>query len=86
VDVLFDIKNFPSDLYVYWIALSLSFIAPFFFLSLVPKYSQLNEISDNYTFFNFILRFIAIPFIYLYFIILYIYSIKVLANFGDWPK
>lgn len=86
VDVLFDIKNFPSDLYVYWIALSLSFIAPFFFLSLVPKYSQLSEISDNYTFFNFILRFIAIPFIYLYFIILYIYSIKVLANFGDWPK
>ena len=32
------------------------------------------------------IRFIATPFIVLYFIILYAYSAKVLLNFQDWPK
>jgi hypothetical protein len=33
-----------------------------------------------------LIKYIATPFIYVYFIILYAYTIKVLSNFGDWPK
>lgn len=32
------------------------------------------------------IRFVGVPFIYLYFIILYAYSIRVLADFSDWPN
>lgn len=37
-------------------------------------------------FFSFLVRYIAIPFICIYFIILYAYSVKVLMNFSHWPK
>lgn len=37
-------------------------------------------------FFSFLIRYLATPAVYIYFIILYAYSIKVLLNFSDWPK
>jgi uncharacterized membrane protein YiaA len=37
-------------------------------------------------FFSFLIRFVATPFIYIYFFILYAYTVKVLLNFSDWPK
>ena len=37
-------------------------------------------------FFSFLIRYIAVPFIFVYFLILYAYSAKVLMNFQDWPK
>lgn len=41
---------------------------------------------DTNRFFSFLVRFIGIPFILIYFIILYAYSVRVLANFHDWPN
>lgn len=35
---------------------------------------------------NFVIKFIFVPFSIIYFVILYAYSVKVLANFSDWPK
>lgn len=35
---------------------------------------------------TFITKYIGIPFIIIYFIILYIYSIKILLNFWEWPR
>lgn len=37
-------------------------------------------------FFSFLAKFVAIPFVTVYFLILYAYSAKVLANFSEWPK
>ncbi|NDK09791.1 DUF4153 domain-containing protein [Candidatus Gracilibacteria bacterium] len=88
VDTLFDINNSGySDTYGYWTVLSLVFFTPLFGLTQLPTRDQFydNNFNEN-VFFTFLVRFIAIPFIYVYFIILYAYSIKVLLNFGDWPK
>ena len=70
-----------------WAVLSLSFFAPFFALSSLPDKKSFNESYFNENvFFSFIIKYIATPFIYVYFIILYAYSIKVLSNFWEWPK
>jgi len=85
---LFDIqKYFTVDIYQDWAIISLSFITPIFALTQVPDTKSFNNnyFNEN-AFFSFIIKYIIIPFIYIYFIILYAYSIKVLVNFGDWPK
>ncbi|MFK7780120.1 MAG: DUF4153 domain-containing protein [Candidatus Gracilibacteria bacterium] len=85
---LFDIRDlFTDDIYGDWAILSLSFITPIFALIQFPSKETFNKnyFNEN-TFFSFLIKYIAIPFIYIYFIILYAYSIKVLSNFGDWPK
>jgi hypothetical protein len=62
-------------------------IAPYFALSNIPNKNEIDEAEAlKNKFFTFVLRYVAIPFIYLYFFILYAYSIKVLLNFEDWPK
>jgi hypothetical protein len=53
----------------------------------LPEKDKFEESYFNENaFFNFLIRYIALPFIYVYFIILYAYIIKVLMNFSDWPK
>jgi hypothetical protein len=51
---------------------------------------QKETIDDNLfyenKFFSFLVKYVAIPFIYIYFLILYAYTVKVLLNFQDWPK
>ena len=44
-----------------------------------------NKYEEN-RFFSFLVRFVATPFIYVYFFILYAYTFKVLMNFSEWPK
>lgn len=85
VDVLFNL--YFDDLYAYWISLCITVFAPIFALSHLPEKSHIQEgeILTN-KFFHFLVRYIGIPFIYLYFIILYVYSAKVLLNFENWPK
>lgn len=88
VFTLFDIKDLISEkIYWDWAILALSFITPVFALTQLPTKETFNKItfSEN-KFFSFLVKYIAIPFIYIYFIILYAYSVKVLLNFGDWPK
>lgn len=85
---LFDIREFVSyDIYWDWAILALAFFTPLFALTKIPSKKSFNEnyFNEN-VFFSFLIKYIAIPFIYIYFIILYAYTIKVLSNFGDWPK
>lgn len=88
VFALFDLRNLISDkIYQDWAILALSFITPLFALTGIPEKKSFNENNFNENaFFSFLIKYIAIPFIYVYFIILYAYTIKVLSNFGDWPK
>ena len=88
VSVLFDLwYSISGDLYWYWISLALTFLTPLFALSQLPeKWDFENETFNENVFFTFLVRYIAIPFIYVYFFILYAYTIKVLLSFSDWPK
>lgn len=73
--------------YGVWVTLSLAFIAPFYGLKEFPKAWSIQTSSYEVNkFFSFLIRYIATPAVYIYFIILYAYSIKVLLNFSDWPK
>jgi hypothetical protein len=86
---LFDIKSWiqEDNIYAYWAVISLAFSAPIYGLLHLPKKSSINtKTFEINRFFSFLIKYIGVPFIYIYFIILYIYSIKVLLNFSDWPK
>jgi len=85
---LFDLNwTYNDDLYGNWAIISLALITPIFALTKIPEKTEIEEntFKEN-LFFNFILKYIAIPFILVYFVILYAYTIKVLFNFSDWPK
>ncbi len=85
---LFDVRDILSnDIYADWFILALACITPIFALTKIPEKRSFaeNYFNEN-AFFSFLIKYIAIPFISIYFIILYAYSIKVLSNFGDWPK
>lgn len=88
VETLFDIWGYlNTEAYWDWAVLSLCIFTPMFALSLIPnKQSFSNNYFNENSFFSFLIKYIAIPFIYIYFIILYVYSAKVLINFWDWPK
>lgn len=71
----------------YWASFSLSLVAPIFWLINLPEKNSLDK--ENFyenKFFSFLVKYIWIPFIYVYFLILYAYTVKVLINFSDWPK
>jgi len=88
VHTLFDLSGyFTSEIYWDWAILALSVITPLFALNKIPKKREFNSNYFNENpFFSFLVKYIAIPFIYIYFIILYLYSAKVLMNFSEWPK
>lgn len=88
---LFELTSYIDEakFYWYWIAFSLSLFAPIYFLIIASErdmdLSLLEKIKEN-KFYNFLSNYIALPFIIIYFFILYAYSLKVLLNFSDWPK
>lgn len=88
VFALFDIQSLVSDkIYWDWAIISLSLLTPIFAMTQLPEKKTFDEPSFSAnSFFSFLVKYIAIPFIYIYFIILYAYSIKVLLNFWEWPK
>jgi len=62
-------------------------IAPLYGLVEFPVRSAIEKKSyEKNRFFAFLVKYIAIPFVFIYFLILYAYSMKVIANFSDWPK
>ncbi len=70
-----------------WATLSLALIAPLYALREFPYSSDVTK--DRYEvnrFFSFLVRYVATPAVYIYFIILYAYSVRVLMDFSDWPK
>ena len=88
VDYLFDLRINIWEYIWYWASISLVFITPIFALNQLPKKDQIfldKDFIEN-KFFSFLVKYIALPFILIYFLILYAYSIKVLLNFWDWPK
>lgn len=70
-----------------WMVLALVLSTPFFALASVPAKSTFDSAKYVETaFFSFLVKYVAIPFVTIYFLILYAYSAKVLANFSEWPK
>lgn len=88
VFALFDLSMLDKDkVFMYWMIFSGSFFSPIFALAHVPKKETFTQgdVLEN-KFFTFLIKYIGVPFIYIYFLILYAYSIKVLMHFSDWPK
>lgn len=89
VGALFDVNPIINEwkMYENWAIIALSLAAPLYGLIHLPRKDTTNT-RDYVTnrFFDFILRFVVIPFVIIYFCILYAYSLKVLLNISDWPK
>ena len=88
VFALFDLAMLDKrKVFMYWTIFALAFFAPLFALAHVPKKETFitSDLTES-KFFTFLIKYIGVPFIYVYFLILYVYSIKVLMNFSDWPK
>ncbi len=86
---LFDLYSSLSDFKIYanWAIVSLALVAPLYGLIHMPKKGDMSTRSyETNRFFSFLIRYVAVPAIYVYFAILYAYSLKVLMNFQDWPK
>lgn len=89
IEYLFSINDIVRNLNLYenWLTLSLVFFPALYCLWKLPlKEDFLQEHLNENKFISFLIKYISIPFIYIYFIILYSYSIKVILNFADWPK
>lgn len=70
-----------------WMVLALVLSTPFFALASVPNKATFDSAKyDETAFFSFLVKYVAIPFVTIYFLILYAYTAKVLANFSEWPK
>lgn len=89
IESLFNLDWIISDynLFENWFTLSLGFFPAMYCLGRLPKKDEVfqEHLNEN-KFMSFLIKYISIPFIYIYFIILYVYSIKVILNFNDWPK
>lgn len=82
-DLSFDIGKVLANIFI----TSTTLIAPLFFLSSLPFRVNLEKRSFHMTVFGeFLIKYIMIPFMYIYLIILYAYTVRVLVNFHEWPK
>ncbi|MFP4616889.1 MAG: DUF4153 domain-containing protein [Candidatus Paceibacterota bacterium] len=74
----------------YWAAFTGVLFAPFFFLANLPEEKEWFGIKSDMIagnkFFAFLIKSIGVPAIFIYFIILYAYTGKVLINFSEWPQ
>jgi hypothetical protein len=88
---LFNIEFIDNNnWYAYWAAFSLSLFAPIFFLANLAivkerEPEELQNIQAN-KFYSFLINYVGLPAIFVYFLILYSYTIKVLIHFSDWPQ
>lgn len=86
---LFDLRQIFSEWKTFWTwaVISLSFFAPYYFLNQIKQdlTNFWDKIKEN-KFYNFVNNYLSIPFIIIYFVILYSYTIKVLINFHSWPE
>ncbi|MCP4522664.1 MAG: DUF4153 domain-containing protein [Candidatus Gracilibacteria bacterium] len=87
IDYLFDLDIIGDGKYhIDWGIIVFILLSPFFALKKLPYKKDISQENINLSFLGFLIRYIAIPFIYIFFIILYLYTVKVLLNFSDWPK
>lgn len=81
---LFDLSwTYESDIYAYWMIFSLVLYMPIYFLYQCGEKAPRS--SSLHVFISFLVRYIGVPSVYIYFIILYSYTAKVLMNFSEWP-
>ncbi len=87
IDVLFSL-SIDGKLYAQWWIFAALIVGPLYFLAHVPTTVQEDKISLQTfgKFLRFIIVYVALPFIGIYFVILYTYSSKVLINFTQWPE
>lgn len=86
---LFNLSDFiwNGKIYGYWAVFSLSLVAPLYGLIHMPVSRDISTKSyETNRFFAFLVKYVAVPAIFIYFLILYAYSAKVLMHFSDWPK
>ncbi len=89
VGILFDLNTLVNDwkMYENWAVAAIALAGPLYGLMHLPRREEVTGREyDTDKFFAFVLRFIVIPFVALYFCILYAYSVKVLMNISAWPK
>ena len=93
---IFTLFDFDSEFinegnwYAYWSAFSFALFASTFFLVNLPfvkerKLGEIFKIQAN-KFYFFLINYVGLPAIFIYFLILYAYTIKVLMHFSDWPQ
>jgi hypothetical protein len=91
VFTLFDIEFVEEGKwYGYWATFSLVLLAPYYFLANLPTAEEsdaknIEKISSN-KFYSFLINYVGLPAIFIYFVILYAYTVKVLMNFSEWPQ
>ncbi|PLX27365.1 hypothetical protein C0583_03560 [Candidatus Parcubacteria bacterium] len=88
---LFDLDFLKEDkMFGYWASFSALFMAPMYLLAEFPKTRKIKvdklEIIVKDKFYSFLVNYVALPAIYIYFTILYAYTIKVLLHFREWPQ
>lgn len=67
-----------------WWTISIAFIAPVYALTNFPKQNEIpTNFFEKYTIWEFFTKFLFVPFSIIYFVILYLYSVKVLINFSE---
>lgn len=89
VTELFELADLVREdkFFAHWAVFALSLVAPLYGLIHLPLAKEYETtLYTKNAFFSFLVKYIATPFIYIYFLILYAYSAKVLFNFSDWPK
>ncbi len=87
LDTLFSL-SISDEWYLQWVVVSMTLIGPVYFLSHVPEKIHVSQMQGDVfkKFLRFVIRYLALPFIGIYFAILYAYSIKVLLQFSQWPE
>jgi hypothetical protein len=86
IDTLFDLPRSFGDFYAYWSAFTYVIVAPMFFIINLKSAGQTQKIdASTDAFYAFLIKYISLPAIAIYFVILYTYTIKVLINFTQWP-
>ena len=84
---LFDIQYIWDTIFFDWFILSCILFAPMYGLSKIPYTNTIkNTQVQLHSFLEFIIKYIGIPAITFYFIILYIYSIRLGFDISTWPK
>jgi hypothetical protein len=85
VQLLFQVGT--GDAFQHWAILSMVFLSPLVCLTKLPLPTQTSEPHFSLNIFSsFIIKFIFLPAIFIYFVILYVYTMKVLVHFSDRPQ
>ncbi|PID84205.1 hypothetical protein CSB09_02210 [Candidatus Gracilibacteria bacterium] len=70
-----------------WMVIGCLFLAPLFGMSRIPDKDHFYELVHyKKQAWHFMVEYLFLPFTVIYFLILYSYSIFVLADFGNWPR